>query len=261
MELEHRPADRRGLRRTIRTSVAAFALGLALGQLGIPRGAASAGSPAALPPEVPAAERVRLREVTDAATVSTRVEAPPFAARRDVFEYLLDHPEFATHVTRALRLARYRIWRTPEGLELDDGWGARGRFEVAHAGTGIRIVHVRGQFEPWLLPSVSAEAVILIEYAARPGADGTSQIATVISAFVKLANPVLAVAGRATGSLASAKAELEARRLGKVFARTTRAIRNDPAGVSELLRLRAGVPRQDLEEFRQLLNLPRTSTP
>ena len=58
------------------------------------------------------------------ASVATRVAAPAFPARREVFEYLLDHPELASHVTRALKVARYRIWRTRDGLFLDDGWGA-----------------------------------------------------------------------------------------------------------------------------------------
>src|SRR5262249_26341568 len=73
-----------------------------------------------LPEGVPDVERARVVRMAESADVSTRVDAVPFVARLPVFEYLLDHPEFATHITRMLRLARYRIWQTPRGLYLDD---------------------------------------------------------------------------------------------------------------------------------------------
>src|SRR5437667_325733 len=64
------------------------------------------------------------------------------------------------------------------------------------------------------------------------------------------------MASRLLSRTARAKAEREARQLVKVFARTTRAIEHDPAGVHELLRLRPDVSRPELEAFRQLLRLP-----
>src|SRR5205807_10158984 len=95
-----------------------------------------------------AGERARLQEVAEAASVSARAAGEPFIARPDVFEFLLDHPEFATHVTRALKLARYRIWRGPEGgLWLDDGWGVVGQFSVVYATSGTRVVYVHGHYQ------------------------------------------------------------------------------------------------------------------
>src|SRR5262245_52832818 len=82
-------------------------------------GAVAAG-PISLPAEVPEAARARVQPVTDQASLAVKVNGEAFVARRDVFEYLLDHPELATHVTRTLKLARYRIWRTPAGLAIDD---------------------------------------------------------------------------------------------------------------------------------------------
>ena len=75
------------------------------------------GRPAVeLPRQLPERGARRVQAVTDNPSLAVKVDAEPFVARRDVFEFLLDHPEFATHVTRALKLARYRIWRTPGGL-------------------------------------------------------------------------------------------------------------------------------------------------
>src|SRR2546430_913701 len=71
-----------------------------------------------------------------------------------------------------------------------------------------------------------------------------------------LDHPLVEMIGKLVSAAAAAKAEKEAHQLVKVFARTTRAIDNDPAGVHELLRQRPDVPRRELEEFRQLLQLP-----
>jgi hypothetical protein len=210
----------------------------------------------ALPAEIPPADRARLQEVADGASVSARAAGEPFVARHDVFEFLLDHPEFATHVTRALRLARYRIWRDAESLWLDDGWGVVGRFWVVYAANGTRVMHARGQYQSGLLPRIHGQAVVVIEYAVRAAENRRSLISPAVTGFVKLDSGFFAAATRLVGAVASAKAEKEARRLAKLFARATRAIEDDPAHVHEQVRQRADVPLADLEAFRRLLQLP-----
>jgi hypothetical protein len=209
-----------------------------------------------LPEQIPPADRARLQEVADAASVSARANGEPFVARPEVFEFLLDHPEFATHVTRALRLARYRIWRGPEGLWLDDGWGAIGQFSVVYAAGGTRVMYARGYYQPGFLPSIQGQAVVVIEYGMQPAADHKSLISTAVTGFVKLDSRFLTVAGKVAGAVATAKAEKEAQRLVKVFARATRAIDDNPSHVHEQVRQRQDVPAGDLEEFRRLLHLP-----
>lgn len=218
-------------------------------------GSVSSGS-LALPTRIPPAERMKLREVTDGAAVSTRFEAPAFPGRREIFEYLLDHLELATHVTRALRVARYRIWRAPDGLSLDDGWGAKGRLEVVHAASGIRVMLLRGIFEQRILPDIKGEAVVIVEYTPQQDGRGRPEIAAAVSAYVKIDNPMFALAGRLASAVAADKADLEARRLVRVFARTSRAVEGNPAGVYEKVRQRADVPVEDLDGFRRLLGLP-----
>lgn len=224
--------------------------------------AALAARPAMLPRDLRPGDRARLASVTDSATLSTRLEAEAFAARLDVFEYLLDHPEFATHVTRALKLARYKIWRERDGLHIDDGWGTRGRFEVVHAAKGVRVLYARGEFEQRILPNIAGEAVIVLEYAHRPGPDGERRIVPTYTGFVKLDSRLLAaLASRFATSVARDKAKLEAERLAKVFMKVSRAIEENPSRVYDLLRERADVPARDLDGFRALLSLPRTATP
>ena len=231
-------------------------MAIAAAVLASPAYAGRTVAPAPLPAEVPPAARARLTAVTDNASVSTRIEGEPFVGRRDVFEYLLDHPEFATHVTHALKLARYRIWKTSEGLGIDDGWGTVGTFEVIYAGRGVRLMYAKGEYHQRILPNVRGQAVVRIDWSTTPTAEGKSIIAPVVAGFVKLDSRLMAMAGRLASSVASSKADKEAHRLVKVFARTTRAIDDHPASVLETLRQRPDVPKQELEEFGRLLSAP-----
>jgi hypothetical protein len=188
--------------------------------------------------------------------VSAQAAGEPFLARSDVFEFLLDHPEFATHITRALKLARYRIWRGPEGgLWLDDGWGVVGQFSVVYASRGTRVVFAHGQYQSGLLPSIRGQAVVVIEYGLAPGADHRSLISPAVRGFVRLDSKIIALAGMLASSVATAKAEKEAKRFVKLFARAGQAIEDNPAHVHEAVRQRPDVPAADLEEFRRLLDL------
>ncbi len=217
--------------------------------------ALAARTPPGLPDNLPPAERARLQEVTQAAAVTTYVEGEPFVGRREIFEFLLDHPEFATHVTRALRLARYRIWRDGAGLHLDDGWGVVGSFELVYTGGTTRIMYAKGRYEHRILPNINGEAVVVVAYDVRPAEAGRNSITTAVTGFVKLENRLLAMVGRVARTLASAKADKEAQRLVKTFARASRAVEENPGGVYEQIRQRPDVPARDLEDFRRLLNL------
>ncbi len=228
----------------------------------LPAGSVAAPAPPGLPSHIPEHTRVRLQDVTEHPTVSTRFEGEPFPGRLDVFEYLLDHPEFATHVTRTLKLARYRIWRTAEGLAIDDGWGTVGTFEVVHASPGIRVMHAQGEYQHRLLPNIRGQAVVMFDYAAaRVGADHRKAVQTAVTGFVKLDSRVLSVAGKLASAVANAKADREGRQLVKMFARTTRAIEDDPAGVYEQLQRQPAVPLRELDQFRRLLKLPVPGAP
>jgi hypothetical protein len=222
----------------------------------VPSGSVAGPAPPGLPSQVPEPARIRLQKITDNPTVSTRIQSEPFPGRFDVFEFLLDNPEFATHVTRALKLARYRIWRTPDGLAIDDGWGTVGTFEVVHAAPGIRVMYAQGEYQHRLLPNIRGQAVVLFDYVAKARADTTQALQTTVTGFVKLDSRILSAAGKLASAVANAKADREGRQLVKMFARTTRAIEDDPAGVYEQLRRQPAVPQRELDEFRRLLRLP-----
>jgi hypothetical protein len=216
---------------------------------------AVAASTPVLPADVPAAHRARLQAVADAAAVSVRVEADPFAGRRDVFEFLLDHPEFASRVTRVLKAARYRIWREADGLHIDDGWGTVGRFDIVQVTTGRRLLYARGVYQKRLLPDIHGEAVVMIEYGTRPGPAGQALIAAAVTGFVKLDSSMLSAAMKLVTPVARAKAQREARTFVRVFTKVSRAADEQPAALCADLAREPDVSPQDLAEFKRLLNL------
>lgn len=215
----------------------------------------AAGPPAALPPGIPTAQRAEIEGVTKSAHLTTRVAAEPFVTRREIFEYLLDHPDFATHVTRALRLARYKIWSTPEGMFLEDGWGVRGHFRVVYAANGTRVFHAKGEYQKALVPTIQGEAVTTIEYAMAPVADGRTLVTPVVSGFVRIDHRLAVFALKTVSGVAQRKADLEAKRLMRVFAKVSRAIEVDAAAVWRAVSQQPDVPRRELQEFGRLLNV------
>lgn len=242
----------------MRSSVCKAALSLALlAALPLAPGPAARAEPTlTLPSQFPPDQRAMVDDVVKHAFASTRMELEPYPVRAEVFEFLLDHPEFASHVTRALRAARYKIWHDGDGLWLDDGWGVKGRFTLLHAERGLRLMYAAGAYDQGVLPEIRGQAVVAINYEFRPDGQGRTLAATAVTAFVQLDSRVLRTVGKIGGPLVQAKADREGRTLLKVFGRVSRAIADNPADVYRRVTERPGAPKPELEEFRRLLRLP-----
>jgi hypothetical protein len=203
-----------------------------------------------MPSSVPPAERARIEKVLALASVSTRAELQPYPLRLEVFNYLLDHPDFATQVTRTLRLARYRIWRDADGLHLDDGWGVKGRITPLYGNGGLRVLYARGHYEQSMLPDIRGQAVIVLRYANGHDAQGRPGLATSLQVYGLLDSKVLS---NLAGSIAQDKASLEARRVLKVFSRLTTHLDRRADEVLAELQKNSDVSRPELDDFRKLL--------
>jgi hypothetical protein len=213
--------------------------------------AAKAGGVAApaLPPGVPAADRTRIENVLAHATISTRVEIEPYPLRLDVFDYLLNHPDFATQVTRALKLARYRIWTSADGLNLDDGWGVKGVITPFYGDKGLRVVYARGRYEQKVLPDIRGQAIIFVRYGENGGA-GKPALVTSMEVFAWLDSGMIA---SLAGSVAKAKATEEARHALRVFSRLSNHLELRADEVLAELARHPEVSRTELAELRRLL--------
>jgi hypothetical protein len=200
--------------------------------------------------------RARLDEVSRNPSLSARAESEVMVGRPEMFEFLLDHPDFATHITRALRLARYRIWRTDDGMFIDDGWGATGQLTVLHSAGGTRMLYAKGEFQHKLLPPIPGEAVVTIDYETWPTQDGRHLLQARLAGQLKIDNAFATVMLKIASSVAREKAAKESRRLLQTFAKVLRAIDETPAAVYASVSARPDVPQHQLERFRVLLGLP-----
>ncbi|HSE02742.1 MAG TPA: hypothetical protein VLK35_01210, partial [Methylomirabilota bacterium] len=227
------------------TAASLLALGALLGAAG-----PVAGQPRLpLPPQLPAKDRQEFEEIVKKSFASTHEDIDPYPVRPEIFEYLLDHPEFASHVTRALKAARYKIWREDGALWLDDGWGVRGVFTPVYTEPGLRLMHAKGAYQS-VLPDIKGRAVVALAYKFHPAPPGRPHVATALTAFVQIDNAVIRAIGRMGGPVVQKKADREARRLLRVFSKVSRAVEDNPADVCARLRARPDVPKQELEEFR-----------
>lgn len=227
------------------------ALLLLAGALVLPALGTGEGAAPSLPAAVPPADRARIEKVLEKATVSTRVEIEPYPLRLDIFDYLLDHPEFATQVTRALRLARYRIWRTADGLNLDDGWGVTGIITPMYGDGGLRVIYARGRYEQSVFPDIRGQAVIVLHYSGGPGPNGRPALATSMEVFAQLDSAMVATFA---GSIAKSKATSEGLHVLKVFARLSTHLERRADEVLADLARNPDVARTDFEGFRRLFS-------
>jgi hypothetical protein len=211
----------------------------------------------ALPPGLAPDVAGPLRQLAERATVVGHVDGVPFRLPGGVFEYLLDHPEFAAHVAQALKIGNYRVWRESDGLWLDDGRGAVGRFSVVYAAGGSRIIHVRGRYKRPYVPTIHGEALVLLAYTARPVPADKTVIAPALTGFVRIDGIVVETLSRLLNETAKNKAEQLARRVIGDFAQAAEKIDADPLAVVDELRRRPAVPAHELDEFSRLLSLPR----
>lgn len=204
----------------------------------------------------PRPEPAWLQAVTSDPTVAAKARGEPFLGRREVFEFLLDNLEFASHVTRALRLGRYKAWQTAEGLVLDDGWGSLLNLSVVQATNGARVLYARGHYRQPLLPNIHGQAVLRIEWDTTPADGGRDMISAAVTTYAKVESGFMALLMKLASATVTDKAELESRRVVRTFARVSRAIEDDPAKVFEQVRRSPDVPQAQLEQFRRLLKVP-----
>ncbi|MGH8650298.1 MAG: hypothetical protein ACREUP_13505, partial [Burkholderiales bacterium] len=140
-------------------------------------------------------------------------------------------------------------------LWLDDGWGVKGTFSVAHAEPGLRLMYAQGAYQS-ALPDIKGRAVVALAYRFQPAPPGRPQVSTTLTSFVQIESAVIRAIGRMGGSLVQKKADREARQLLRVFAKVSRAIEDNPADAYARVREHPDVPKPELEEFRKLLRVP-----
>ncbi|MBI2526772.1 MAG: hypothetical protein HYY95_27560 [Candidatus Rokubacteria bacterium] len=194
-----------------------------------------------------------VRDVVAGALVEREVRDIAFRSRPAVFEFLLDHPDFAADVARALRQGKYRLRRVGDAYEADDGRGARGWLTPVFAAPGRRLFHLSGRYAPPLLPTLSGRLVVLLDSEHVEGPDGVTYCAMRVSGFLKLDSLFTEALARVARSFSEAQVDRRVRRFFRHVAAVSRRAYDDPEGLAELVAGRPELHPELAAEFRNLI--------
>jgi len=194
-----------------------------------------------------------VRDVVAGALVEREVRDIAFRSRPEVFEFLLDHPDFAADVARLLRQGKYRLRRVGDAYEADDGRGARGWLKPVFAMPGRRLFYLHGRYDPPLLPSLSGRLVILLASEHVEGPDGVTYCAMRVSGFLKLDSTFTEVLVRVARSFSEAQVDKRVRGFFRHVAVVSRRAYDDPEGLADLVTGRPDLQPDLVAEFRRVM--------
>jgi hypothetical protein len=202
--------------------------------------------------------RGRAEAVLGTSLFAHRVTGLRARSREAVFRFLLDHPDFAAAVARALRLGQYRVALQDDGYWGDDRRGARGKIRVLYADEARRLYHLEGLYERPRLPSIQGRMLVLIEFHHEDDPAGGTQVEVSVTGHVRLDTPVVgALAQLATAVARPAverAAERKVRRFFGTVARVSRWAHDEPEQVWTALEGHPEVPQDaTLAAFQQIL--------
>lgn len=196
---------------------------------------------------------LRVRDVVADAFAAREVRDITFRSRPEVFDFLLDHPDFASEVGLALRRGKYRVWRVGDAYESDDGAGARGRmWQVLREG-GRRVFYIEGRYEGVMLPTFTGRMVVMLDTDYIEGPDGLTYCEARFASFVKFDTFMTGFLVRAAQGLSQVRVERQVRNFFKHVAAVNRRAYDDPEGLADELEGRPGVSPALMTRFREVL--------
>ena len=221
----------------------------------------------ALPLAVPLATlapeaRGRAETVLAGAVFGQRVTGLRYPSREAVFRFLLDHPDFAASVARALRVGEYRVAPHEDGYWADDNRGATGMIRVLYADDERHLYHVEGRYRRGILPTIEGQLLILLEFRHDQEAEGGSVVESSLTGHIMLDTPVASLIAQTVGALTrplvARTVERKVRRFFGTVARVSRWAHDQPVELAALLDGHPEVPQgPDLAAFRAILTADR----
>lgn len=217
----------------------------------------------ALPLGVPLARldeeaRGRAEAVLGTGTFSHRVTGLRARSREPIFRFLVDHPQFAAAVARALRLGRYHVDARDDGYWGDDSRGARGMIRLLYADEGRRLYHLEGLYEARNLPTIQGRMLVLIEFQHEDDPEGGTRVDASVTGHIRLDTPLVGAVAQLATMLArpavERAAERKVRRFFGTVARVSRWAHDQPEQFWAALEGHPEIPQDaTLAAFQQIL--------
>ena len=200
------------------------------------------------------ASQRRLREVTEEAIFFRDVLGIAVRSRQPVFDFLIEHPDFAATAGRILGIVKYRIVQEREGVFWgDDAHGATGTFELMYAEPGRRIYLAKGTFVKRFLPTIHGRIVLVMVYEHRTDQTGESGVINDVRGYLRIDNPVLGVLARIAKPVVGPIVDKKVLRTFAAAAKLTEQAYRDPAALYYTLGASREINKSELREFRKAL--------
>jgi hypothetical protein len=202
--------------------------------------------------------RARAEGVLAGSIFAQRVEGIRFSSREPVYRFLLDHPDFAAGVARALRLGEYRVSPREDGYWGDDNRGAKGMLHVLFTDDSRRLYYLEGRYDRPLLPTIEGRLLILLEFHHEADERGATLVTQSLTGHVRIDTPLVGAVAHLLGalsrSLVERAVERKVRRFFGTVARVSRWAHDEPEQLVAALDGHPEVPANAiLAEFRTLL--------
>lgn len=188
-----------------------------------------------------------------------RITGLRYRSREDVFRFLLDRPDFAAAVARAVRLGRYRVTALDDASYWgDDARGARGVIRVLYADDGRRLYHLAGESDSPRLPTIRGQMLVLLEFRHEPDGAGGTVAETALTGHLRVDTPLVGGLAHLAAALArpavERAVERKVRRFFATVARLSRWAHDQPEHLVAALEAHPEVPQDGtLEAFRAIL--------
>lgn len=120
---------------------------------------------------------------------------PPYSTPipKAAYDFMLDHMVLSSALARKLGLAEYRVKRVGSAVfHGDDNEGSEGLITLLYRDTTRRVYHMKGNHHGRVIPLITGEAIILLNYHVKTGADGREQVETRITTYSRFDNVVIA---------------------------------------------------------------------
>jgi hypothetical protein len=196
----------------------------------------------------------RLREVTEHAIFFRDLHGIQVKSSPTVFDYLIDHPDFAATAGRILGIVKYRIVKERDGLFWgDDAHGATGTFELLHAEAGKRVYLATGTFVKRFLPTIRGRIALVIAFEHTTDQAGERSVVNHVRGYLRIDNRILGILARIARPLVGPIVDRKVLRTFAAASRLTAQASDDPAGLYRSLEASPEIQKKELREFRSIL--------
>jgi hypothetical protein len=183
------------------------------------------------------ASQQRVREVTEHAIFSRDLHGIPVKSSPTVFDFRLDHPDFAATAGRILGIVKYRIVKERDGIF----WG-----DDAHGATGT--------FVKRFLPTIRGRILLVIAYEHRTDETGESHVINHVRGYLRIDNRILGILARIARPVVGPIVDKKVLRTFAAASRLTEQASLDPAALYDALAANPEINKNNLREFRKTLD-------